>query len=334
MHSKRNKSWFVKLTLLSILLLASALVSVFVGEIDFSLAEMVQGLHTQEGMVYTVLVNLRLPRLLLAIAVGGGLSIAGVLLQSIYRNPLVEPYTLGVSGGAALGVAVCIVGGLHHIFGSYSITLFSAMGAYATIALVYVMSSQRGKNLQINRMLLIGVMVSFVASSAMMLLMSLSTAEELHSIVFWIMGSLNEPNLGLILLCLSVSVLTLIISYIYVHPLNAMRLGQVEAKQVGVNTRRLVRVLFLLSSVVTGVCVSVSGIIGFVGLVIPHLVRHFVGSDYRILLVSSFLSGGILLIFSDLLARTVIAPNELPIGVITGILGGVFFIVALTQKKS
>jgi iron complex transport system permease protein len=209
---------------------------------------------------------------------------------------------------------------------------FGFAGAFGAIFLVYSLSIKKQPDLNINRMLLIGVMISFIASSAMLFFMSITTAENLHSIVFWIMGSLNEPNSALIRISLYSSLAGLVASYIYVTPLNALRLGEVKAKHLGINTICSIKVLFIIASVITGISVSVVGIIGFVGLIIPHLMRNIIGSDYRVLLLASFLGGGIFLILSDILARTVIAPNELPIGVITGMLGGVVFIIALSKK--
>jgi len=282
---------------------------------------------------YMLIQQVRLPRIILGLAVGGSLSLAGVILQGIYRNPLVEPFTLGISGGASLGVAITIVFGLHLTFGSYLLPLSGFLGAFFIIFLVYTISSRRG-SINIQRMLLTGVMVSFVASSAMMFLMAVSTSENLHGIIFWIMGSLDEPDTFLIWFTLLLSLVVLVLSYLFVQPLNALRLGEEKAMHLGINTNVAVRVLFLLASVLAGVCVSVAGVIGFVGLIIPHILRMVFGTDYRILLLSSFLLGGAFLILSDVVARTIIAPNELPIGVITGIIGGTVFIVMMSRKKS
>jgi iron complex transport system permease protein len=176
-------------------------------------------------------------------------------------------------------------------------------------------------------------MISFIVSSAMMFLMSITTAENLHGIVFWTMGSLDEPDMTLIYGTFWASVAGLLISYLFVKPLNAMRLGEAKARHLGINTEASIRILFVIASLLTGICVAVAGVIGFVGLIIPHLMRLAVGSDFRVLLISSFLGGGAFLIFSDLLARTVIAPNELPIGVITGIIGGTIFVIVLSRTR-
>ena len=322
--------WTIYLVVLLIVVLAAITLSLSVGEISIPFKQLPQIFSEKDSMEYGVLFYIRIPRTLLGFAVGGSLSLAGAILQGIYRNPLVEPYTLGISGGASLGVTFVLVAGLHltHIL---ILPIAGFIGAFTTIFLVYTLSI-RNSELNVNRMLLIGVMISFIASSAMLFFMSVTTAENIQSIVFWIMGSLNEPNKFLIYTSLFFSVLGLAVSYLYVVPLNALRLGAVRAKHLGVKTDRSIKVVFITASVITGISVSVSGVIGFVGLIIPHLVRSIIGTDYRVLLLASFLGGGVFLILSDVLARTIIAPNELPIGVITGMLGGVIFITALSKK--
>ena len=182
-------------------------------------------------------------------------------------------------------------------------------------------------------MLLIGVMISFVASSTMMLLMSITTTDNLRGIMFWMMGSLDESNRTLIKIVVYASLSGLLISYLFARPLNALLLGEVKASHLGINSKTTIRILFVVASLLTGICVSVTGVIGFVGLVIPHFIRLLAGTDYRFLLIGSFLGGGIFLILCDVVARTIISPNELPIGVITGMAGGVLFIVVLNQVR-
>ena len=167
-----------------------------------------------------------------------------------------------------------------------------------------------------------------------MLIMAVCRAEDLHGIIFWIMGSLEEPSWFLIKLALIVSVICLVVSYFFAVDLNAMSAGEEEALHLGLNVERTKRLLFLLASLMTGLSVSVAGVIGFVGLVVPHFLRMFVGGDHRVLLVTSFLSGGIFLILCDTLARTIISPIELPVGVITGILGGIIFVYALSRGRT
>ena len=319
---------------LSALLLVAVLVSLSTGELKIGLGKALRLLFSggdESSLEHMLISQVRMPRIILGVSVGGALSLAGVMLQGIYRNPLVEPFTLGISGGASLGVAFTIVLGLHQKFGTFFLPLSGFLGAFLIIFLVYTLSSRRG-NINIQHMLLTGVMVSFVASSGMMFLMAVSSTENLHGIVFWIMGSLDESDTRLVWLTLIVTLVVLFLSYLFVQPLNALRLGEEKALHLGINTNVAIRILFLLASLLAGISVSVAGVIGFVGLIIPHVLRLFLGTDYRILLISSFLLGGSFLVLSDVVARTIISPNELPIGVITGIVGGVVFILLMGQK--
>jgi len=330
---KKYLKWAIYLAILFSLLVAAVLLSLSVGEMNLGFSDIFDILRKgNDSMEYTIISRIRFPRILLGIAVGGALSLSGVLLQGVYRNPLVEPYTLGISGGASLGVAFAIVFGLHLHIGSFILPISGFTGAFLIIFLVYSISSRSGR-INIQSMLLTGVMISFIASSSMMLLMAITSSENLHGIIFWIMGSLDEPDMSLIYITLILALLSLVASYFFVQPLNALRLGEEKAKHLGVNTDTTIKLLFLLASLLAGVCVAVAGVIGFVGLIIPHLMRMLVGSDYRILLVSSFLSGSVFLVLSDVIARTIISPNELPIGVITGIVGGVVFLLMMSRSS-
>ncbi len=330
---KKYIKWMISVLVLVFLLAGSVLLALMAGEIDFSMPELIKFFSDKTGIEYTILSRIRLPRIILGLSVGGALSLAGVLLQGIYRNPLVEPYTLGISGGASLAVAVTIVFGLNMSLGAYMLPVAGFIGSMVTIFFVYSLSL--GKySINVNKMLLLGVMVSFIASSAMMFLMATTTTQNLQSIIFWVMGSLDETNMMLIKIVFFTSVTGLVASYLFANSLNALRLGESNAKHLGINTGLAIRVLFIIASLMTGVSVAVAGVIGFVGLVIPHLMRMVVGSDFRVLLITSFLGGGVFVVLSDIIARIIIAPNELPIGVITGIIGGTVFIVVLSQKKS
>ncbi len=330
MQHKQIK-WIISIVVLLLLLAGSIIIALMVGEIHFSFRELITVFSEKSGIEYTILSRIRLPRIMLGVAVGGALSLAGVLLQGIYRNPLVEPYTLGISGGASLAVAVTIVFGLNMLLGAYMLPVAGFVGSVITVLIVYTLSL--GKySININKMLLLGVMVSFIASSAMMFLMSTTTNENLQSIIFWVMGSLAETDMMLIRIVFYVALAGLLISYLFANSLNALRLGEDSAKHLGINTGIAIRILFIIASLMTGVSVAVAGVIGFVGLVIPHLTRLVVGSDFRILLVTSFLGGGVFVVLCDVIARLIIAPNELPIGVITGMIGGLVFIVVLARK--
>lgn len=331
--NKKAIRWGFTLAILLCCLIVAIGISLTIGELKLSLLDIPEILRKGQGSIeYTIMMNIRLPRVLLGIAVGGALSLSGVILQGVYRNPLVEPFTLGISGGAALGVAFAIVLGLHFSMGSFILPLMGFAGALATIIIVYFISVKNGR-IRIQNMLLIGVMISFVASSIMMLLMSITTSENLHGIIFWIMGSLDEPKQSLIWINLIVSLVGLVLAYLFVKPLNALRLGEEKARHLGVNTNTSIKILFLIASLLAGVSVAVAGVIGFVGLVIPHLMRLIVGTDNRILLISSFLGGSIFLILCDSISRVIILPNELPIGVITGIVGGLVFVLILSKTS-
>jgi len=221
---------------------------------------------------------------------------------------------------------------LHRVLGLFFLPLSGFLGAVVVIVMVYSLSTKRGV-LRIQGLLLTGVMVSFISSSLIMLIMAISRVEDLHSIIFWIMGFLGETDWWMVEVMGAVALAGLVLSYFFALDLNALALGEEQARYLGVEVERSKKLLFLLASVLTGLCVSSAGIIGFVGLVVPHFVRMLVGQDHRILLVASFLCGAGFLVLCDTLARTVIAPMELPVGVITGIVGGVLFIYALTKKQ-
>ncbi len=329
---RRSLRWGLTLLVMMLTLAAAFIWSLSTGEVPVSVADIRNILSDPDSMEYVILMHIRLPRILLALAVGGALSLAGAVMQGIFRNPLVEPYTLGISGGAALGVSFAIVMGLVQSMGVVTLPLFGFGGAAVTIFVVFAFSRMRS-GINIHNMLLVGIMISFVASALMMLMMSITTRDNMNHIMFWTMGSLDQPDFRLVILALSVSVAGLIISYMFVHTLNALRLGESKARYLGLNVKTSVRILFFVASMLTGVSVAVAGIIGFVGLVIPHIVRIIGGNDHRLLLIGSYLGGAAFLAVCDTLSRIVIAPNELPIGVITGIAGGAVFILVLMRNR-
>ena len=320
--------WVFCLAILLITLIAVSLFSLVLGSAEISWRRVCSFIFSSgSGMERTILLHIRLPRIVLAIAVGGGLSLAGVIFQGMFRNPLVEPYTLGVSGGAALAVALAISLG-----GCLFLPLVGFLGALAAVSCVYLIAAWRG-SWRVTMLLLTGVMISFITSSLIMFVMSVSRVEQLHGIIFWIMGNLGETQWPAILIVLIVVVFGLLASIIFSRELNALALGDEEATHLGINVELTKRILFVLASLVTGCVVSVSGIIGFVGLVVPHFLRLFIGNDHRLLIPAAFLGGGIFLVLSDTVARTVITPLQLPVGVITGIVGGIMFIIFLSRKR-
>lgn len=282
---KKVARWMFWLLALGGFLLGVGIFSLSVGSAGIPIKKIASLILAGKGSVeYSILLDIRLPRIILGFAVGGALSLAGVILQGMFRNPLVEPYTLGISGGAALGVCLNIVLRLQRA-SILTLPLFGFLGAIIVILLVYSLSVRKGI-LKIQGLLLTGVMISFIASSLIMLIMAISRTEDLHGIVFWIMGSLGEPNWFLIKVVLGVSIFSLIISYLFCFDLNALSLGEEEALHLGINVERTKRLLFVLASLLTGCSVSVAGIIGFVGLVVPHFVRMAVGQAVFLLRLS------------------------------------------------
>lgn len=279
------------------------------------------------GDDFTILFQIRFPRVLGAIIVGGILSICGVVLQAILRNPLAEPYTLGISGGASLGAAIGII--LGWAIGFRIVSGF--MGSLFALGLVYALAYRRG--FSVSSLILGGVVVSFLFTSLIWLFFSLSRRWEIHEMYSWIMGNLSSLSMNQVKL---LSVLVIPASFILYglgRDLNILLLGDEKATSLGVFPKKLRGFLFLLVSYLAGVCISFTGIIGFVGLIVPHLLRQKLGSQHIVLLPAAFLGGGLFLLLADFLARNIIYPQELPVGVITGILGGLFFLILFWSKK-
>ncbi len=331
--NKRVAGWITWVVLLVALLGAAATLSLCVGSAAIPIKRILPVLLEGRGTTeYSILFDIRLPRIILGFAIGGALSLAGVMLQGIFRNPLVEPYTLGISGGAALGVSLSILLGLDSVIGAATLPISGFIGAILIIILIYSLSIKKGI-LRIHGLLLTGVMISFISSSLIMLIMAISRAKELRGIIFWIMGSLEEPSWALIKIISLVSIAGLVLSYFFYRDLNAFVLGEEEALHLGINVERTKRALFIIASLLTGCSVAIAGIIGFVGLVVPHIVRMFIGRDHRVLIIASYLAGAAFLIICDTAARTIASPLELPVGVITGIAGGSLFVYAITKKR-
>jgi len=277
-----------------------------------------------------ILLRVRLPRALLAALVGGGLALAGASFQALIRNPLADPYILGVSGGAAFAAIIGMI-----IAASYSfapVPVFAFAGALAAIFLVLAVARTRGR-LPVITLLLAGVVVNAFFSALVMFLLSVASSRHLPSAIYWMMGQISSKNystIGMVAVYYFPAVLAL---FGLSRDFNLFALGEEPAQQLGVNVERSKLLAFVAASLITAVAVSVSGLIGFVGLMVPHIIRLIFGPDHRLLLPASFLFGAAFLTICDLAARMVIAPAELPVGVITAILGGPFFIWLLGRRR-
>lgn len=321
----KKRTW-VRITLTSaIFSLALALFSLLVGPSGI----FISGLKERE---IDILLGIRVPRVILGFFAGGALSLSGLLLQGVFRNVLVEPYTLGISGGASLLVAISVISNLDKAFGEFSSAIFGFFGAASVMIVILYLASKR--NLRKEEILLSGVMISFISSSFIMLLFAVLRSEDVHRIILWMMGTLQEDRRELIILLSFVSLFLLFVSFFYSPNLNALQLGEEEATHLGIDVYGTRRILLLISSLATGVTVSICGIIGFVGLLVPHITRLIFGSDYRFLVFTSFLFGSAFLLLCDTASRTMIKPMELPVGVITGIVGGSLFLYLLLRKRA
>ena len=280
-----------------------------------------------------ILLDVRLSRGLLSVIVGGGLGAAGVIFQGILLNPLADPFTVGVSSGAALGASTAILLGLggYTALGLGLLPLAAFAGAILALGAVHLLASRHGYAGS-GTLILAGIVVSTTLSAAISLLKSLNE-DSVSSIVFWIMGSLTGRGWGHLAFCLPYVLAGLIMALVLGRDLDLMALGEEGAKQLGVDAVKVRRALLIGASVITGACVAVSGVIGFVGLVVPHLVRTATGPSHRSLLINSFLGGGLLLSLADAVSRTLLpGGEELPVGVVTALVGGPFFCYLLGRN--
>ena len=277
-----------------------------------------------------IILSLRVPRALLAGLVGAGLSVSGAIFQALLRNPLADPYILGVSSGAAVGAIIAILMGLSTL--SIGLPLASFIGALLTIFIVFNFGKQDGK-IHPNTLLLAGVIIGSLLSALIMFFISISQKEELHTIIFWLMGDFSFSNPQAVYMISPYIFFGFIFLYLRARQLNLILSGEESALQMGVDVERLKLISYLLASLITAASVSVCGLIGFVGLIVPHSVRLIFGPDHRLLLPSAALIGASFLIASDTFARTLLAPTELPVGVITAAFGGPFFIYLLRTRK-
>lgn len=279
-----------------------------------------------------IIKKIRFPRILLSALIGTALAGAGVIFQGIFKNPMAEPHVLGISSGAAFGVTLAVVFGFEATaFGMGSISIMAFIGAVTTAFVVYNIS-RIGNKTPVVTLLLSGIATSFLLTALTSLLMTLNR-QQVEKIVFWTMGSISAASWKHVMISAPIILLGSIVFIIFARDLNVMLLGEDSAKNLGVEVEKLKKGLLVIASIVAASAVSVSGIIGFVGLVIPHIVRLIVGPDHRVLIPFTLVSGAIFMIIADTLARTIMPPTEIPVGVITSLFGAPFFIYLLYKNK-
>jgi len=330
---KRLLAWMLAL---GAVLALSVLMGVAWGTGSLSLVDLLPGGAPLSEEARAVFFDVRLPRVLAAAILGGALTVAGVVFQALLRNPLADPYVLGVSGGASIGGVLALLlgfGSAASLLGELAVPAFAFLGALSALFLIEWVATVGGK-LTVYTILLTGAIFNAFASALIYFIQTIASLEQLHAIVFYLMGSV--PMLGYrgVGLLAATSVLATLALLSMARDYNALTVGEEGAAQLGVDVERIKRRTFILGSLLTGLAVSVAGLIGFVGLVVPHLLRLILGPDHRLLMPAAFLGGGAFLVLADLVARVAVAPSELPVGVVTALVGGPFFLYLLRRKGS
>jgi len=279
----------------------------------------------------TIVLGIRMPRTLLGVFVGGGLALAGATFQALLRNPLAEPYILGISGGASVGAVLVIALGLAGT-SSALLPLAAFCGALLAIVLVFRVATSTGRSMDVRVLLLAGVVVAAFFSACIAFILSMSRARTVQSAVLWIMGSLAGAEWRNVVVVATYTVPAAAVLMGLARPLNLMAVGEETAHYLGTDVERVKRIALGVAALITAAGVAVAGVIGFVGLVVPHAVRLVVGSDHRTLLPFSFLAGAAFLTLADVVARMALAPTEVPIGVITAFVGVPIFLVLLRRS--
>lgn len=340
MKSKSDRLSPGALALLVLVLAGAMLLCICVGSVSISPADTLRVLlcallrrPMPEGVSANIILNVRLPRVVNVALVGAALSLCGAAMQGLLRNPLADGSTLGVSSGASLGAVLALALGVTLPGTAFGGTMLLAMiFAFLSLMLILALAYALDRSLATNSIILIGVIFSMFASSVMSLIISFS-GDKLRSITFWTMGSLSGTGFAHARVLAAALLVCGAVVLAHARELNAMAIGEDDARHVGVNVRRVKLTLMIAVSVLIGVCVSVGGTIGFVGLVVPHMARMIVGPNHGRLLPASMLAGAIFLLLSDLAARTLLRPIELSIGVVTSLVGAVAFVLIFYRTR-
>lgn len=326
---------------LTLLLLLTVLANVGYGAVGIDPLQAVSILASRSGIdlgiAFTdqqdaVLWAIRLPRVVMAMLIGAGLALSGAVMQGIFRNPLAEPALIGVSSGGSLGAVAAIVLGFT-LFGAASLPVAAFLGALGATLIVYAIARTESRT-DIESLILMGIAINAIAGAATGFLTFQADDDELRSIVFWSLGSLGGSTWETVRAVAPFILLGALLAPRWARTLNLMVLGEAEARHLGINVERARFILIGIAALMTGAGVAMAGIIGFIGLVVPHLIRLIAGPDHRTLLPASALGGATLLLLADLVARTVAVPAELPLGVVTAMLGGPFFLWLLHRSRT
>jgi len=327
------KKRYLFLAISFLFMLAALVITPFIGSQSLDYREVTRHLtsaHTPDGLIFF---QIRLPRILLGILTGASLAVAGVVFQALLRNPLATPYTLGVATGSALGALLVIKTGIAFAILGFSATQLAAFfGSLLTVALVYTLS-RRSRKISIHGMILAGVTINYFFAAVILILHYISDFTETHQMIRWTIGGLDIVDYKIILQGLPILLLSFIILWGFSRTFNILSTSEETALSKGVNVVRLQKAAFVIASLVTGTVVAFTGPIGFVGLIVPHLLRLLGGPDHRYLIPASIFFGGGFLALADTIARTVLAPVDLPVGIITTLLGGPFFLWLLVQRR-
>ena len=321
----------ITLPILFLAVVITSLVAAGVGAVHIPIREAADAIFRPDSVspeTLTIIRELRLPRIIVGLLVGGGLALAGVVFQALLRNPLADPFILGVSSGAAVGVVASMLLGLEDVL--WASELFAFVGAMTTVVIVFRIARIK-ERLYPHTMLLTGVIVNAFFSAAIMFFISIARNEEIREILLWMMGNLSLSSMEDALAVGGVFVVVGIIVLYHARNMNLLLGGDESAASLGVEVQKTKMVLFVAASAMAAVVVSAAGVVGFVGLVIPHMIRMILGADHRALIPSAVLFGGMFLVIADTAARTVITEIELPVGVLTALLGAPFFIYLLRR---
>lgn len=342
MHTQKLHRWLLTMVFLTLALFVVAIMAICIGYADISPDRVFAAIFSSDFIkaitgqrvddpINSIILAIRLPRIVIAALVGGSLAVAGTAMQGIFRNPMASPYILGLSSGAAFGASIAIVLGFSVVSGSFAVPAMAFIFCFITLFIVYGISATK-MGVPVTTLLLAGIAVGSLFTALVSMLKYFS-GDNLSSVVYWMMGGLSDSAWSQVWVTMPLVFIGSAALLFFSKELNLMMVGEEHATNLGVNVRRSRLIILILSSLVTAAAVSVSGVIGFVGLIVPHTLRIILGPDNRILMPASIVGGAAFMIGMDTIARTIISPSELPVGIITALIGAPFFLWLLRARK-